>query len=311
MHYQRTLKNTVRCTGIGMHSGQKAYLSLSPAPESTGIVFRRTDLEGALVPAHVENVKDTRLCTTIANKDGVSISTIEHLLAAFAGMGVDNAYVDIDGPEVPIMDGSAAPFVFLLECAGIVDQQAPKRRIRIKETITVKDGDKIARFEPGEGFHLSFLLDYDHPVLKRQKVGISLNETAFVKEVSRARTFGFVKEVEYLQANGLAKGASLDNAIAIGDYQIINEDGLRYEDEFARHKLMDALGDLYLLGTPIIGKFVGERSGHALNNLLLKALLAQTHAWELVEGDPSSATARVVAAEPAHSMLARPATATS
>ncbi|ABK43267.1 UDP-3-O-[3-hydroxymyristoyl] N-acetylglucosamine deacetylase [Magnetococcus marinus MC-1] len=310
MHFQRTLKNTVRCTGIGLHSGQKAYLSLQPAPANHGIVFRRTDLNNARVPAHVMNVKDTRLCTTISNNDGVSVSTIEHLLAAFAGMGVDNAIVDIDGPEVPIMDGSAAPFVFLLECAGVVDQNAPKRWIRIKRKIGVKDGDKMAQFEPGPGFHLSFLLDFDHPVLKRQQVGISLTETAFIKEVSRARTFGFVKEVEYLQANGLAKGASLDNAIAIGDYQIINEDGLRYEDEFARHKVMDALGDLYLLGTPIIGKFVGERSGHALNNLLLRALLAQADAWEMVEGYPEGESAHIVDFAPIPGSLVLPATVT-
>nr|CRH06770.1 CE11 : candidate UDP-3-O-acyl N-acetylglucosamine deacetylase [Candidatus Magnetococcus massalia] len=285
MVFQSTLKNTVRCTGIGLHGGQKTYLSLKPAPENSGIVFVRSDLDGARVPAHVTNVVDTRLCTTLANEEGVKVSTVEHLLAAFAGLGVDNAIVELDGPEVPIMDGSAAPFVFLIQCAGVMDQQAPKRWIRIKKRVTVKDGDKQARLEPGDGFDMQFLLDYDHPLLKKQRVGIHLSETTFIKEVSRARTFGFVKEVEYLQANGLAQGASLNNAIAIGDYQILNEDGLRYDDEFARHKLMDALGDLYLLGTPILGKFFGERSGHGLNNTLLRALLAQADAWELVEGE--------------------------
>ncbi|MBF0624504.1 MAG: UDP-3-O-acyl-N-acetylglucosamine deacetylase [Magnetococcales bacterium] len=288
MYFQRTLKNTIRCTGIGLHGGVKTYLSLRPAPENTGIVFYRTDLtDGAvnpLIPATVKNVRDTRLCTTLANEDGARVSTVEHLLAAFAGLGVDNAYVDVDNPEVPIMDGSAAPFVFLIQCAGVVDQKLPKRFIRIKKPIAVEEGNKRAAFVPGKGFRINFLLDFNHPLLSEQGITLDITETSFVKEVSRARTFGFIKEVETLQSHGLAKGASLDNAIAIGDFRILNEGGLRYENEFARHKIMDAIGDLYLLGHPILGHFQGTRSGHALNNLLLHKLLEQTHAWEFVEG---------------------------
>ncbi|MBF0358585.1 MAG: UDP-3-O-acyl-N-acetylglucosamine deacetylase [Magnetococcales bacterium] len=289
MFFQRTLKNTIRCTGIGLHSGSKVYMSLRPAAENTGIVFHRTDLDGALIPANVKNISDTRLCSTIANEDGDRISTVEHLMAAFAGLGVDNAYVDLDGPEVPIMDGSAAPFVFLIQCAGVVDQKLPKKWIRIKKKVTVKDGDKEATFEPLDHFKISFLIDFQHPLISQQGVEMDVSETTFIKDVSRARTFGFLKDMEMLRSNGLAKGGSLDNAIVIGDFRILNEGGLRYDQEFVRHKIIDAIGDLYLLGHPVLGHFTGIRSGHALNNALLQSLMAQEEAWEFVEGTPDSA----------------------
>lgn len=284
MLFQRTLKNTIRCTGIGLHGGKKIYLSLRPAPVNTGIIFHRTDLNGALVPAKVQNVVDTRLCSTISNKEGDQVSTVEHLLAAFAGLGVDNAYVDLDGPEVPIMDGSAAPFVFLIQCSGVVHQRAYKRWIRIKKPIVVEQEDKSASFEPCDRFRISFLINFDHPLLSEQGLEFDINETTFIKEVSRARTFGFLKDIEKLRSSGLAQGGSLDNAIVMGDFRILNEGGLRYEKEFVRHKIIDAIGDLYLLGHPVIGHFKGIRSGHALNNLLLRKLLAQKDAWEFVEG---------------------------
>ena len=288
MIFQKTLKNSIRCTGIGLHSGKKIYLSLRPAPANTGIVFRRTDKENALIPAKVQNVVDTRLCSSVANDDGIRVSTVEHLLAAFAGLGVNNAYVDLNGSEVPIMDGSAAPFVFLIQCAGVVQQKAFKRWIRIKKPISVIHEDKQVSFEPCDRFRISFLIDFDHPLLSEQGEDFDITETTFIKEISRARTFGFLKEVEQLRSNGLARGGSLDNAIVMGDFRILNEGGLRYEKEFVRHKIIDAIGDLYLLGHPIIGHFKGVRSGHALNNLLLRKLLVQTHAWEFVEGDPGT-----------------------
>ncbi|MBF0189506.1 MAG: UDP-3-O-acyl-N-acetylglucosamine deacetylase, partial [Magnetococcales bacterium] len=250
MLFQRTLKNTIRCTGIGLHGGEKTYLSLRPAPENTGIVFHRTDCNGALIPAKVENVVETQLCTTLSNGGDTRVSTVEHLLAAFAGLGVDNAYIDLDGPEVPIMDGSAAPFVFLIQCAGIVEQNRPKKWIRIKKRVSVKNGNKEATFEPSERFHISFLIDFDHPLLSQQGIEFDISETSFIKEISRARTFGFLKELESLQSQGLARGGSLENAIAIDDFRILNEGGLRYDNEFVRHKIMDAIGDLYLLGHP-------------------------------------------------------------
>lgn len=283
MFLQRTLKNTIRCTGIGLHGGNKVYLSLRPAPENTGIVFHRIDMQNALIPARVENVVDTQLCSTIANADGVKVSTVEHLLAAFAGLGVDNAYVDLDSPEVPIMDGSAAPFVFLIQCAGIVEQRVSKKWLRIKKNISVSHENKQASFQPCDHFRMSFQIDFDHPLLSEQGVEIQVTETTFIKEISRARTFGFLKDLETLRAKGLARGGSLDNAIVIGDFRILNEGGLRYEKEFVRHKIIDAIGDLFLLGRPILGHFKGIRSGHAMNNLLLRKLLARTDAWELVE----------------------------
>ncbi len=289
---QRTLKNIIRATGVGLHTGEKIYLTLRPASVDTGIVFRRVDLDPPVdIPARAENVGDTRLSSTLV-KDDVRISTVEHLLSALAGLGIDNAYVDLSAAEVPIMDGSAGPFVFLLQSAGIEEQNTPKRFIRIKRPVIVEDGDKWARFDPFEGFKVSFAIDFDHPAFKgrKQESVIDFSTTSFVKEVSRARTFGFMREIEYLREKSLALGGSLDNAIVVDDYRVLNEDGLRYEDEFVKHKVLDAIGDLYLLGYSLIGAFNGYKSGHALNNELLRALMAEEDAWELVTfDDPADA----------------------
>lgn len=284
---QRTLKNIIRATGIGLHTGEKVYLTLRPAAIDTGIVFRRVDLEIPVeIEAKPENVGDTRLSTTLVKGD-VRVSTVEHLLSAMAGLGIDNAYIDLSAPEVPIMDGSAGPFVFLVQSAGIEEQNAPKKFIRIKETVIVKDGDKWARFDPFEGFKVSFKIDFEHPVFRdrSQTTEVDFSSTSFVKEVSRARTFGFMKDIEALRNNDLALGGSLDNAIVMDDYRVLNEDGLRYEDEFVKHKVLDAIGDLYLLGCSLIGQFSGYKSGHELNNRLLRALLAQENAWEAATFD--------------------------
>lgn len=281
---QRTLKNVIRATGVGLHSGDKVYLTLRPAPVDSGIIFRRVDLNPHMeIPARAENVGDTRLSTTLV-KGTTRISTVEHLLSALAGLGIDNAYVDLSASEVPIMDGSAGPFVFLIQSAGIEEQNAPKRYIRIKRAVQVQDGDKWARFDPFNGFKVSFRIDFEHPVFKRssQFAEIDFSKTSFVKEVSRARTFGFMHEIELLRENKLALGGSLDNAIVMDDYRVLNEDGLRYEDEFVKHKVLDAVGDLYLLGYGLIGAFSGYKSGHELNNKLLRTLLADKQAWELV-----------------------------
>jgi UDP-3-O-[3-hydroxymyristoyl] N-acetylglucosamine deacetylase len=281
---QRTLKNVIRATGVGLHTGEKIYLTLRPAPIDTGIVFCRTDLETVTqIKARPENVGDTRLSTTLVNQD-VRISTVEHLLSAMAGLGIDNAYIDLSAAEVPIMDGSAGPFVFLIQSAGIEEQNAAKRFIRIKKPVQVKDGDKIARFEPFDGFKVGFTIEFDHPVFKSntQHSEIDFSTTSFVKEVSRARTFGFMHEIEQLRDLKLALGGSLDNAVVLDDYRVLNEDGLRYRDEFVKHKILDAIGDLYLLGHSLIGAFSGYKSGHALNNKLLRALMADESAWEEV-----------------------------
>lgn len=289
---QRTLKNVIRATGVGLHTGEKVYLTLRPAAPDTGIVFRRVDLEHPVeIPAVPENVGDTTLSTTLI-KDGIRISTVEHLLSAMAGLGIDNAYVDLNAPEVPIMDGSAGPFVFLIQSAGIEEQNAAKKFIRIKKPITVEDGDKWARFEPFDGFKVAFTIDFDHPAFTRdaQYAEIDFSTTSFVREVSRARTFGFMNQIEYLRANNLALGGSLDNAVVVDDYRVLNEDGLRYVDEFVKHKILDSIGDLYLLGHSLIGAFNGHKSGHALNNRLLRELLANVEAWEEVTfGDPQKA----------------------
>jgi len=284
---QRTLKNVIRATGVGLHTGEKIYLTLRPAVPDTGIVFRRVDLDSPVdIPAKAENVGDTRLSTTLV-RDDVRISTVEHLLSAFAGLGIDNAYVDVSAPEVPIMDGSAGPFVFLIQSAGVEEQNVAKRFIRIKRPVEVKEGDKIARFEPFSGFKVSFGIDFDHPAMTSDSrtSEIDFSSTSFVKEVSRARTFGFLRDIETLRDNGLALGGSMDNAIVVDDFRVLNEDGLRYEDEFVKHKILDAIGDLYLLGHSLIGAFSGYKSGHELNNRLLKALIAQPDAWEEVTFD--------------------------
>jgi UDP-3-O-[3-hydroxymyristoyl] N-acetylglucosamine deacetylase len=281
---QRTLKNVIRATGVGLHTGKKVYLTLRPAAPDAGIVFRRVDLDSPVdIPAKAANVGDTRLSTTL-EKDGVKISTVEHLLSAFAGLGIDNAYVDVSAPEVPIMDGSAGPFVFLIQSAGVEEQAAAKRFIRIKRPIEVRDGDKVARFDPFNGFKVSFGIHFDHPAMEEDssRSVIDFSSTSFVKEVSRARTFGFLRDIEMLRENGLALGGSMDNAIVVDDFRVLNEDGLRYEDEFVKHKILDAIGDLYLLGHSLIGAFSGYKSGHALNNRLLKTLIAKTDAWEEV-----------------------------
>lgn len=287
---QRTLKNVIRATGVGLHTGDKIFLTLRPAAVDTGIVFRRVDLDEPVeIPAKAENVGDTRLSTSLV-KDGVRISTVEHLLSAFAGLGIDNAYVDVSAAEVPIMDGSAGPFVFLIQSAGVEEQNSPKRFIRILETIEVRDGDKFARFEPFDGFKVSFGIDFDHPVIDHEyrRSTIDFSSTSFVKEVSRARTFGFLRDIEMLRDNGLALGGSMENAIVVDDYKVLNEDGLRYDDEFVKHKILDAIGDLYLLGHSLIGSFQGYKSGHALNNKLLRELYANTSAWEEVTFDEES-----------------------
>ena len=281
---QRTLRNSIKATGVGLHTGEKVLLTLSPAPVDTGIVFRRTDLNPvAEIPARADLVGETTLSTCLIHNDA-RVSTIEHLLSAMAGLGVDNAYVDVTAPEIPIMDGSAAPFVFLLQSAGLVEQHAPKKFIRVKREVTVTDGDKSAKFLPLEGFKISFGIDFDHPVFKHSAATteIDFSTTSFVREISRARTFGFVEEIEYLRSKGLARGGSMDNAIVIDDYKVLNNDGLRYEDEFVKHKVLDAIGDLYLLGYSLIGEYQAFKSGHALNNQALRTLISQKEAWEMV-----------------------------
>lgn len=289
---QRTLKNVIRATGVGIHTGEKVYLTLRPAAPDTGIIFRRVDLpESVEVRACSENVGDTSMSTTLV-QNGVRVSTVEHLLSAMAGLGIDNAYVDLTAAEVPIMDGSAGPFVFLIQSAGIEEQNAPKRFIRIKKTVTVQDGDKWARFEPFEGFKVGFSIDFDHPIFTRRTstAVIDFSTTSFVKEVSRARTFGFMRDLEMLRERNLVLGGSMDNAIVLDDYRVLNEDGLRYEDEFVKHKILDAIGDLYLLGRSLIGAFYGFKSGHQLNNRLLRALVADREAWEeVIFADPAKA----------------------
>lgn len=281
---QRTLKNVIRATGVGLHTGNKVFLTLRPAEPDSGIVFRRTDLDPPVeIPARAEFVGDTRLSTSLS-RGGKNIATVEHLLSAFAGLGIDNACVDVSAAEVPIMDGSAGPFVFLIQSAGFEEQPASKRFIRIKQRIEVEDGDKHAWFEPFDGFKVSFAIEFNHPFFQQssKRAEIDFSTTSFVKEVSRARTFGFMRDVELLREKNLALGGSLDNAIVVDDYRVLNEDGLRYEDEFVKHKILDAIGDLYLLGHSLIGSFHGHKSGHELNNRLLRKLLENKHAWELV-----------------------------
>ena len=281
---QRTLKNPVHATGVGLHTGERVDLALRPAPANSGIVFRRVDLSPVVeIRAEAHAVHDTRLSTCM-EAGGARVATIEHLMSAFAGLGVDNAFVDLSSAEVPIMDGSAGTFIFLLQSAGIAEQSAAKKFIRIKKTVEVKDGDKWVRFEPFNGFKLNFTIDFAHPVFAttRQNVTVDLGEHSYIKEVSRARTFGFMQDVEAMRAQGLALGGNLDNAIVMDEYRVINPDGLRLEDEFVKHKVLDAIGDLYLLGHPLIGAFSGYKSGHALNNALLRVLLADEQAWEIV-----------------------------
>jgi UDP-3-O-[3-hydroxymyristoyl] N-acetylglucosamine deacetylase len=281
---QRTLKNTIRATGVGLHTGEQVYLTLHPSEPNTGIHFRRVDLEKPVtIHATPENVGETTLSTTLVCGD-IKISTVEHLLSAFAGLGIDNAIVDVNAAEIPIMDGSAGPFVFLLQSAGVKEQDVPKQYLRIKKTIRVEDGDKWAEFTPFEGFKVTFTIDFEHPAFGHdvKTATMDFSSTTFVREVSRARTFGFLKDIEILQQNNLALGGSLDNAIVVDDTKVINEDGLRYADEFVKHKILDAIGDLYLLGHSLIGEFNGYKSGHGLNNRLLRTLLENKDSWEMV-----------------------------
>ena len=298
---QRTLKSSQKVTGVGLHTGEKVTLILRPAQPDTGIVFRRVDLPDApVLRADALSVTDTRLCSALTQGD-VKVATVEHLMSALAGMGVDNAYIDLSGPEVPIMDGSAAPFVYLIQAAGIEAQNAPKRFLRVLKSVEVRDGDKWARFDPYEGFKLTFTIEFDHPAIDRtgQTVTFDFAEMSYAKEVARARTFGFMQEVETLRANGLALGGSLDNAIVMDEYRVLNQDGLRYGDEFVKHKVLDAIGDLYLIGHPLLAAFSAHKSGHELNNKLLRAVLADRTSWALAtfarELDAPASIARVFA----------------
>jgi UDP-3-O-[3-hydroxymyristoyl] N-acetylglucosamine deacetylase len=282
--HQRTLRNAITATGVGLHTGEEVYLTLNPAPVDTGIVFRRVDLDPVVeIPALAENVGDTTLSTCLV-VDQQRVSTVEHLLAALSGLGVDNAFIDVSAAEVPIMDGSAGPFVLMIQSAGIEEQDAPKQFIRVKRKVTVEDGDKVASFLPFDGFKVSFTIDFDQPVFRDRSAHAEMDfaSASFVEEVSRARTFGFMHEIEYLRSKGLARGGSFDNAIVVDDYRILNQGGLRFEDEFVQHKVLDAIGDLYLAGSALIGEYRAYKSGHALNNAAVRALLAQPDAWEMV-----------------------------
>jgi len=286
---QRTLKNPIRATGIGLHTGEKVTLRLMPANANQGIVFRRVDAEGQEMgefQANVEHVRDTRLSTTL-EKDGIRVSTVEHLMSAFAGLGIDNVIVELNASEIPIMDGSGGPFVFLLQSAGIVEQSAPKKFIRIKRHIKINAGDKWASLSPYSGFKVKFTIDFDHPVMQNstQSEELQFSTTSFIKEVSRARTFGFIDELEMLQNAGLARGGSFENAIVLDSFHILNKEGLRYEGEFVKHKILDAIGDLYLTGHLLIGEFQAYKSGHSLNNHLIRKLMQDKSAWELVTFD--------------------------
>lgn len=288
---QRTLKTTVRATGVGLHTGRKVTMVLRPAPIDTGIVFCRSDLPGApAIPAHALNVRETTMATVL-EKDGARVSTVEHLMAAMFGLGVDNAFVDVSAEEVPIMDGSAGTFVFLLQSAGIEEQAAPKRYVRILRTVELEQGDKKVRLEPYDGFKVAFAIEFDHPVFEASTstVEVDFGEVSFVREISRARTFGFTQDVETLRSMGLGRGGSLDNAVVIDDFRVLNAEGLRMDDEFVKHKALDAVGDLYLMGRPIIGAFHGHKSGHEMNNLLVRKLIADRAAWEEVTFDRAEA----------------------
>ncbi len=314
MTQQRTLKNVIRATGVGLHSGEKVYLTLRPAPVDCGIVFRRVDLQPVVeMPASAMLVTETTLCTGLsvplpaehaaagsspghghdAGATQVKVQTVEHLMSAMAGLGIDNAYVELSAAELPIMDGSAGPFVFLLQSAGVVEQGAPKRFIRIKREVEVREGDKIARFLPHDGFRLDFTVQFDHPMIpaSQSRAVVDFSTAAYIREVSRARTFGFMRDLEYMRERNLGLGGSMDNAIVLDEFRVLNDDGLRYPDEFVRHKILDAVGDLYLAGRPILGLYQGFKSGHALNNKLVRALLADTAAWEEVSFDKGAAAA--------------------
>lgn len=282
--FQKTLKNAIGCSGVGLHTGAKVSMMICPAKPDTGIRFKRTDIPGgqAVIPGVWDYVVESKLCSTLANGDGVEIKTIEHLMAAFAGLGIDNALVEINGPEVPIMDGSAAPFVFLIECAGVLEQAMPKTAIKVLKPVTVRDGNSTVTLVPGEGFSVAFDIEFDSPLVASQDHFVHFVNGSFKSEISSARTFGFEHEVAAMRANGLLRGGSLDNAVVVSGEKVLNDSGLRYDDEFVRHKILDSVGDLYLAGAPIIGHFHGSRSGHAMNHRLLAALFADPEAWTKV-----------------------------
>jgi len=287
---QRTLKNQIQATGVGLHTGKKVTLTLRPAPDNTGIIYRRTDLEPAVdFPVDAKSVRDTMLCTCLVNENNVRISTVEHINAALAGLGIDNIIIEVDAPEIPIMDGSASPFIYLLLDAGIAEQTAAKKFLRVKETVRVENGDKWAEIKPHNGFKLDFTIDFNHPAINgsSQRYQMDFSTESFVRQISRARTFGFMRDIEMLQSKGLCLGGSLDCAIVVDDYRVLNEDGLRFEDEFVRHKMLDTVGDLYMSGYNMLAEVVCYKSGHALNNQLLQALLAKQDAWEFVTFDES------------------------
>jgi len=308
---QQTLKSAISCTGIGLHSGEKITMTLLPADVDSGISFRRTDVagEGAEIPAAFDSVCDSRLCTTIGTEQGKTIATIEHLMAALAGAGIDNAVIEVGGAEVPVMDGSAAPFLFLIDCAGVIEQDAPRKAIRVLKTVSVSEGDKFASLEPADSFSVDFHIEFDNPVIGTQTMAIDLTDGVFKNEIARARTFGFLHEAEALWAAGLAKGASLDNAVVVSGDRVMNEDGLRFEDECVRHKILDAVGDLYLAGGVLLGHFSATRASHALNNQLLHELFSDPSNYEIVDMNaedlrPATGGAswakQTVAASPAH-----------
>ena len=286
--WQRTLKTSIQCSGVGLHGGEHVQMTLHPAEADTGIVFRRSDVRDTFneILARFDYVAETRMCTTLRNAEGVSVMTVEHLMAALSGCGIDNLIVEIDGPEIPVMDGSAEPFVFLIECAGLVEQDTPRAVVHILEPVTVRNGDCVATLEPAEEFSIQFGIDFDNAVIGRQEISLNLTEPSFKAEICRARTFGFLHEVESLREAGLAKGGSLDNAVVLNGDTVMNDGGLRYANEFVRHKVLDCIGDLYLAGGPIIGSFRGEKTGHALNNELLRTLFANMNAWTRVRLEP-------------------------
>ena len=294
---QRTLKSLIQTTGVGLHSGAKVTLVLRPAAPGTGVVFTRVDLSPPVeLKADPFGVGDTRMASCL-EKDGAKVATVEHLMSALAGLGVDNAYIDVDAAELPIMDGSAAPFVFLLQSAGIEEQNAAKKFIKVRKVVEVRDGDKWAKLEPYDGFRLTFSIAFNHPAVDQTgtRVTVDFEDNSYIREVSRARTFGFTQDVEALREQGLALGGSLENAIVMDEYRVLNADGLRYADEFVKHKVLDAVGDLYLAGHPLLGAFSAHKSGHAMNNMLLRALLADASAWDIVTFEDAARAPSAVA----------------
>lgn len=307
--YQRTLKRSIHCTGIGLHSGKKVEMTIRPAEADTGIVFKRTDLPGSpLIPADVFHVVDTNFCTTIG-VEGVTISTVEHLLSALAGMEVDNVLIEVDAPEVPVMDGSSAPFVFLIRGVGFVSQAQPRRFYKVKRKLSFNQNGKRVAIAPSDNLSIDFTIEFDHPVIRRQDYCFDFNPGDYVKHISRARTFGFLRDVRHMQENNLGLGGSLDNAVVMDDFRVLNEDGLRYSDEFVRHKILDFLGDLALVGRPILGSFSAHKSGHELNNAMFRQFLADPQAWQLVTPRPGASVGPKLQAQPSEAAISQPAVA--